>query len=79
MVECLILDFGSDCDLRAMRSSPASGSMLSGESAGDALPLLPLPPKKRLSSPKGAYTGLLSDSTFQSLGGKTNVSNGVAL
>ena len=32
-VKCLTLDFGSGHDLRVVRWSPASGSMLSGESA----------------------------------------------
>ena len=42
-VEHLTLDFGSGWDHGVMRSSPALGSVLSGESAGDSLPL-PLPP-----------------------------------
>ena len=42
LVECLTLGFNSGrCELRVMRSSPASGSMLSVESA-PPLPLLPL-------------------------------------
>lgn len=43
-VECLTLDFGSGHDLRAVRSSLASGSMLSRESARDSLSPSPSAP-----------------------------------
>ena len=43
LVKGLALDFGSDHDLRGLGSSPELGSMLSGESAGDSLILLPPP------------------------------------
>ena len=33
LVKCLTLDFSSGHDLRVVKSSPASGSVLSGESA----------------------------------------------
>ena len=38
LVERLTLDFGSGQDLRVVRSSPMSGSALSGESAWDSPP-----------------------------------------
>ena len=37
MVECLTLDFACGRDLRVVGLSPASGSMLSGESSWDSL------------------------------------------
>ena len=43
LVKCQSLDFGSGCDLGVLGSSPAVGSSLSGESAGDSLPLPPAP------------------------------------
>ena len=45
LVKWPMLDFGSNDDLRVLRSSPALGSILSGVSAqGYSLPLLPTPP-----------------------------------
>jgi len=43
LVKCPTLDFGSGPDLGVMRSSPAWGSALIGESAGDSLSLHLLP------------------------------------
>ena len=42
-VEHLTVDFSSGGDLRVVRSSPASGSMLSANSTFPSLPLLVLP------------------------------------
>ena len=41
LVKCPILDFGSDHDLKVVRSSPRLGSVVSGESAW--ILCLPLP------------------------------------
>ena len=41
LVKHLTLDFGPGYDLGVVRSSPKLSSALSGESAGDSLPLPP--------------------------------------
>lgn len=46
-VKCLLLDFGSDHDLRVMKLNPMSDSMLSAESA--CLPPPAAPPAHSLS------------------------------
>jgi len=48
-VKLLNLDFCSGHDLRVMRSSPALGSAVGGESAWDSLPVLLSPPSLALS------------------------------